>query len=604
MSQDQYTKENIKARMLSRAASLWNVRNADNLDPMVRLLVESLASEVFKLAGELDDVEDRVVEKLARTFTPSFMMAASPAHAIVHACAVSNTCDISTSTEFSYKEPGFLQKHGLVELIFTPVMNMKLFDGEVAAIIAREKFYNVTPQGGKDHVATASRNSLFNSAMWIGLELGNGVQNLKDLSFYFELPLMDNAVEYFHLLRYLRLSHNGTEIAAMPGIPERDDDIGQNFFGFYDPRRQMSKDIADKYQRQYITICEELSVRDLKKEIIPAEIAHLFSKEFINGFSHELVWVKVSFPPAFDDSAIAYLCVHMNCFPIANIFYNKNIRTISPLSSIIPLEKEDKEYFLHVESVTDSRSREYRQIRSHDDNTTAGTYIIRRGGSERFNSANVKNYLERLMDLYRDESTAFSKVDSEIGGTAEEMLSQLGRLDVKLQAYSNNIEHTSYLIFDKNITEKQNITVRYSLSNGAIANGIMAYEGLSIPDVSDIEPASAILMTTTRGGRRSPSESSQKDIYQYLLTSRDRVYTKEDIRLFCKCYFSEYFSDVKVESGYEVSKAPKEGVIKTTNIVLHGTKNENTDPNILVGDMLAALTRRSPEGMNYRIILS
>lgn len=600
MNKNDYTKDSIKVRMLNRAAALWDVRNADSLDPLVRLLLESLASEIFKLAGELEDVEDRVVEKLARTFTPSFMMSASPAHAVLHARALSGTYDVAVNAEFAYRAAAFTKKHQLPKLAFTPVGAARLIDGDVAAIIAREKFYDVSPQGGKDHTANALRiDPSFNGAMWIGLELGSGVQNIDGLSFYFEFPLMDDTTEYFRLLRYAKFSHDGVPVTVAPGMPKQGSDAGQNIFGSYDPRRQMIEDIADKYQSRFISITGDIN---LKKETVPAQIAHLFDREFTDG-RPELVWIKVAFPPAFDDNVIAQMCVHTNCFPVANIYDKSIVKTISPLSSIVPLEKSDKEYFLYMDSVTDSHNRQYKQIRDHGDGTAAGTYIIRRGGNERFNSINAKNYLERLLDLYRDEATAFSNVNKDVRKSIDKLLALLNEFAVKLQTYDDDIEQTSYLIFDTDITAKQNITASYNLTNGAIANGIKVYEGLSVPDTSDIVPTSAMLMTATRGGRRSPSESSQRDIYQYLLTSRDRVYTKDDVRLFCKSYFGEYFSEVEVESGYEVSNVPKEGIIKTTNVILHGTKNEIGSRNILCADMLAGLSRRSPEGVNYRIIL-
>lgn len=605
MAKSEYTKENIKTRMFSRMAALWDIRSIDNLDPVVKLLVESLASEIFKLAGELEDIEGRVVEKLARAFTPSFMMSASPAHAIVHARAVSGTCMINTGTEFVYKDPYFIQRHNLRKLVLSPVCKTTIIDGDIAHMISCGRFYNISSRGGKDHVANSlRRDTVFNNAVWIALEAGEEVTNLNNLSFYFEFPFMENTHEYFRLLGHCKWLLGDKEIKTSPGMSKITAGKPDNIFERYDERRYMNDDISGKYKSQFMTICEDLNVNELKKEMFPQELVPFFDDSFIKGLKKRFIWIKLVLPPAFNDNALGYMNVHINCLPVANIFMKTAITTITPLSSIVPLEKEENEYFLYMDSVTDTANKTYGEVRKHDDNNMAGTYVIRRGGCERFNSINARDYLVRLLDLYRDESTAFSKIDKDIANTAEGLMSYLSEFDKKLKSYDNDSEHTSYLILGGEVGKRTNLTVRYCLTNGAMANDIRASEHLSVPEAADINPASVVLMTATRGGSKSPSESSRKDIYQYLLTSRDRIYTHEDIKLYCKCYFGELFSNIAVEHGYEISNRPKEGIIKTTRVVLHGTKSRNkVESDILVNDILAGLARRSPENINYRIIL-
>ncbi len=290
--------------------------------------------------------------------------------------------------------------------------------------------------------------------------------------------------------------------------------------------------------------------------------------------------------------------------PVANIYSKHSLTTITPVSSIVPLEKESNEYFLFIESVNDSEDKTYKEVKSHSDEAELGTYAIRRGGSERFNSINARDFLERLLDLYRDESMAFASIDKDIASTAEGLMRYLSDFERKLQSFDNDSEQTSYIVLSGDIRQRTNLTVRYNMTNGAIANGIQVAERLSVPEICDIDPASAILMTSTRGGRKSPPESARKEIYQYLLTSRDRIYTREDIRLFCRCYYGDFCTGVEVQNGYEVSNGPREGIIKTTNIILHGTGQKRAmEPELLIRDLLAGLEQRSPEGMNYRVVL-
>lgn len=593
--------------MYDRIATLWDIRNTDDLDPVVRLLVESLAAEVFNLSGELDTIEDRIVEKLARAFTPSFMMAASPAHAVLHARAIGGDAMVDHTTEFTYKEPRFIQRHNLRKLSMTPVCGAAIFDADVVALIADGRFCNVTPRGGRDHAANAvRRDPLFNNTLWVGLEVGAEVQSLRDMAFYFEFPFMDNCEEYLRLLEYGKWSVGGREIATVNTLSAeggRTED--RDVFELYDQRLYLRNEIKAKYDRHFVTIKEDVPAKELRREAIPEDLRTLFGDDFVQGLRGDVVWLKVVLPPAFDGNGLSNLVVHANCFPVANVYCKQLLATVTPLSTIVRLEKEHSEYFLFIDSVRDSAGSEYKQVRTHEDNHDARTYVIRRGGSERFSSLDARDFLERLLDLYRDESIAFSSIDKDIAGTAESMMEYLTDFDRKLKSYDGNTEHTSYIILGGDIKERVNLAVRYEMTNGVIANDIKAAEVLSAPEAGDIAPASAILMTATRGGRKSPPESSQKEIYQYMLTSRDRVYTREDIKLFCRSHYGEYFADVEVENGYEISNRPKEGVVRTTKVILHGYKGKaGVDAGLISGEILAGLQQRSPDRVNYRIILN
>ncbi len=601
MSKKQYTKESIKARMFSRIATLWDIKNIDALDPVVKLMVESLASEIFRLSGEIEDIEDRVVEKLARAFTPSFMMSASPAHAVGHARAAGKTCTIDRHVEFGYKNPNFLQRHNLRKLAFTPVHETTLINGDVVSMIAGGRYYNVTAQGGKEHTANSlRRDPVFNRTVWIGLDLNRRIEQIRNLPFYFEFPLMDDSEEYRRLLGYGKWSHNGSEIASVSGFRQPDDEP----VGFGAQNRELFQGILSKYKDQFVTLCDTLHGKDLKWERFPQELTGLFDESFVAALADELVWLKVVFPPAFDYDALFHVAVHTNCFLVSNIYKKQNITTVTKLSSIIPMGREDNEYFLFVDSVTDSRNRLYKQVRNHNDDDSTGSYMVRYGGSERFNEINAHDFLERLLDKYREESIAFSGTDIDVLVTFENLTAYLDDFERRLHSLDRDNEHTSYIILGDGIKERTNLTVSYDVTNGTTGNGIRKSEPLEIPQKADVDPTSAVLMTTTRGGRKSPSESSQRYIYQYLLTSRDRVYTKEDMRSFCRAFYGDYFTQVEVENGYEVSNKPKEGIIRTTNIILSGALGRSdVEPAILKRDILAGLIERSPDEINYRIVL-
>lgn len=74
-----FTKESIKARMFKQAATLYDIRNIDGMDPLIRLLIEALSGEIFKLSGDMHAIESRCWRKSLPALTPHTALVAKPA---------------------------------------------------------------------------------------------------------------------------------------------------------------------------------------------------------------------------------------------------------------------------------------------------------------------------------------------------------------------------------------------------------------------------------------------------------------------------------------------------------------------------------------------
>ena len=85
---NQFTKEAIKSRMMQHAANLWGVRNTASLDPFVRLLIEAFSTEIYRAANETQNIEGRILDKIARMLTPDLLTIPRPAHGIMQAMPV------------------------------------------------------------------------------------------------------------------------------------------------------------------------------------------------------------------------------------------------------------------------------------------------------------------------------------------------------------------------------------------------------------------------------------------------------------------------------------------------------------------------------------
>src|SRR3954465_10460211 len=94
------SKEVIKNRMLRHALTYWGIKNTEDLDPAVKLMLEALSLELYNLGNEIKDTQVRVLEKVANLLAPDFLTAPSAAHGILHVSPAEAMETISPSTSF------------------------------------------------------------------------------------------------------------------------------------------------------------------------------------------------------------------------------------------------------------------------------------------------------------------------------------------------------------------------------------------------------------------------------------------------------------------------------------------------------------------------
>jgi len=609
--QTTFTKESIKNRMFKRAAALWDIRNIDHLDPIVKLMIEALSSEIFQLSREVNDVENRVLEKVARALTPSSSLSVQPAHAIMHANAVHNSCDILQNYEFHYKNAHFMKRHKLKRLSFTPIYSTRVFNGDVAYLAGSEGISSVDIKLGKElEFAATKKDPITNKSLWIGLDLAPEVISLENISFYFDFPYMDECEEYFRLLPHVKWEIEGFPLQSETGmyiLNDEDENLASKFIKAYNTNNQISSDILTNYNHRFIHITERTRLKPNFRTLFPDEIKHLFTEETLAELTKPLVWVKLTFPSAFTSEALQGLNVQINAFPIANKFINTSERKVDEISGVIPLIKESNEYFLDIDNVSDVNGNQYHEQKysmEHAD-TENHIYTLRRGGIERFNTANAREFLDHLVDLLRDESMAFSNVEKDtLGENANDLLRQLNQLESKISLRGSTAESTSYIVLNDKLYESTAFFIKYWLSNGIIGNGIKASEVLGFTDITDVNRTSTVMLTTSRGGKEAPDAKTLMEMYKFALTSHGAIYSKQDVKSFCAIYCGNNISNIEVKSGYGIGREPKQGIIRTIDV--HLTPSAETSPqklNNMKEGLLAALYEKSPQEFNYQLIV-
>ncbi len=610
-AKDFYSKESIKNRMFKRAAALWEIRNVDHLDPVIKLMIEALASEIFQLSGEVNNIENRILDKVARALIPGALLSARPAHAVIHARPVYGNHVISPEQEFHYKNAQFMKQYNLKRLSLSPIYPFKVVNGDVSYMISSGGCYAVDSKTGKDLMARCTNSdAITNHALWLGLELSAEVISLDQVSFYFDLPYVDHKEDYFRLLPLIQWQIGEQNLQAETGIykaMDKKESYASEILEKYNANVQLNENIMQIYNHRFVHLKNNGALDEWQKDLFPAELKHLFTEEALSTFTKPMVWLKLTFPVGFDHNLINDLVVHMNVIPVANKFVHKTKRKVDEMMGVIPLTKESNEYFLGVDAVTDIQGNTYYEQKHallHSD-TQKNIYSLRRGGIERFDSANAKEYLDRLIDLLRNESMAFSNVEKDtLSENAVDLLKQLNYLEEKTRANSHNVETNSYIIINDKIHESTTFFASYWLSNGIIGNGIKAGELLGVSENSDIERTSTILLSTTRGGKEAPASSELQEMYRLALTSHGSIYSKHDVHSFCTIICGALMQDIEIKQGYAIGQSAEEGIIRTIDVCLKPAQGVNKQQlSEIKEDLLFGLKANSPEDFYYRILI-
>jgi len=213
--------------------------------------------------------------------------------------------------------------------------------------------------------------------------------------------------------------------------------------------------------------------------------------------------------------------------------------------------------------------------------------------------------MANLVDLLREENTAFAMFGKGfIDSLVKKLDGDLATIESKLKALPQHSDISSYLVIDSNDVG-DTVYIDYWVTNCESANGIKSGTALSPYENNQLDTVSVVTLTQSYGGKQRQDQNP--DMYKYALTSRDAIYTDEDIVNFCNAHFGEMISSATVTKGIIVSPRPKEGLIRSIDV--HVTLDEATGRNPSsyreMEDLLLSLLKQHSPGMyNYRVFIS
>lgn len=609
MSTEKYNKEQIRNRMLKYAATFWGIKKAENFDPVVKLLLEALANEMYMLGEDFTAIETRLLEKTARILTPGILTSPFPAHGIVHASPVEPVYLITRESGMYYESDSLSRKLPTGSISFYPACDTLLHKADIRYMVCNDILYRIDHTLEKTMIARTERR-MSPRTVWLGMVVDDSINDLRDFSFYLDFPNLTESYEYLFLLPCTEWSVKGEQVIMQRGIYEREH-VEENpiraFFQNYDVMSIIDKEVMEIYNRHFLRVRQAFPIDDSFRETLPEELYPCFKDAVREKMQDRLVWMKVQFPAHFTAEVMDELHAGTNIVPVENKLLHEQVTSLEDTFRVIPLRTESHESLLSVHSVKDSEGKSYHELLYPDGNskTGYGTYSIRKGGCERFDSRSAQELLCYLLDLLDDETHAFGSVPSI---KLQALASQMEQLMAQMKQTADNMnefrETPYYLMIDQQ-SGKGQITVKYWTTNCETGNRIQAGVDLSPNSTTYLDAKTLALVSTTYGGKQAPKNRERIDIYKYGFISHGRLLTQNDIASFCKKELGELLVRTEIRNGVEISPMPSEGLIRTkeVHLILREKLDEPSQEKQTKDNLRTRLSASSPDTFNYRIFI-
>jgi hypothetical protein len=606
------TKEDIRTRMLRNAMDYWGTTNINDMDPMVRLLVEALSTELFNVSNDVKNLENRILSKISRILASDYLTSALPAHAVLKGQPVESQESVTINNHFFYKRQlsADTSRSEENDVFFSPAGEVGLFNASIRYTCSGVHLYEYDDAMRRNTVLTAaSKLNTEPNTLWLGIDCAPALNTLQNLSLFFEWSDYAANDDFYKLLSVVKCYTNNEEIETQPGLLYKEDLLAGNRPVFYeqDVINLITRDIKEFYNNRFISVTDS-KLRDISRyrQAFPDAFTNIFNPVELSRL-HPCVWLKLTFPAAISPGIIDDLQVSLNCFPVLNRKRHEHKYRLRDVNNIIPIKVSNKEHFLSVKEVHDDRNIFYSEIPyTQAAQNFEGSYSIRNGGAERFDSRNARQTIDYLLELLRDEKAAFASYGTDFLNSVLKTLEQnLALIEKKTRMSEDGKEPFNYLIV-KPDSKATMLYLQYWTTLADAANNIRRGARLQQFETLKIKADSLRLMTSTIGGRDRLGATERIQAYKYGLTTKDRIVTQADLISFCYYELGNKVTDVKIDKGLMVSSNPKEGFKKTVDVYLKPAdevKLSAEEWDTLLTLLESKLTSRSVINSNYRLFV-
>ncbi|GGN08894.1 hypothetical protein GCM10010967_50840 [Dyadobacter beijingensis] len=552
-----YTKENISRRLIKRCAELWGIddAHADQFDPLVRLLVEACSVEFEKVGQEIQHTELRLMTRLAEILAPETHNGPLPATAIAQARSQEPTGWVEPENQLSGKRTN-ARKGESSDIHFAPTGRYPIVNAAIVHYATPLALFSIE-KGIKTLITKTLPQPGGEQSIWLGLDVDTGITSWDGFRFYFDWAA-PGEYQYREFLPATRWQGNEKNLPAMPGLQDDEPD-----------------DSILIYNNSFIRIASDDSWEKgkLKTEPYPAAFEEMFDSRTLQSLKRPLVWVQVTWPAIFPAAGFEEMNVALNAFPVQNKQLNKITYRLQPGLNGVALPTGDA--FMGIQSVINQKGQSYAPSEKNlytDDGQATRTYTLRQQGIGRFDQRDARTVLYQLVELLRDEVTAFNAVGEDfLASILREIAQNMARIEQKLGIKKASETAAQPFLVMRGDKHADVLFIAYWSTLADQANGIPAGTRLQSYAASGVSAGDTVMLTRATGGRGKPDETEYVNQLRKNIVTRNRLVTLEDIRAFCTAEIGGHLRKIQVKPHFMPGTMPGQGFVRCLQIGLTPT---------------------------------
>jgi len=606
------SKDEIRNRILKNAEDFWNVRDSNDFDPLVKLIIEALSNELFNVANDVKNLENRIFDKISRILAPDHLTSSLPAHAIIHSRPIEDEDYLSPYTQFAFKKNIQQEndKAKKIDIFFSPLHHVKVQNASIKYIATGNTLFHVEQLSKQPVLNTLPGSSIEKNTIYIGF---SGIKNWMDfnkLNLFFDWKNYSVPENAYDLLSLGKWFYKDNELGA---YTERfmDEPLTGKYEAPFQHKQLLNlikADVLQFYSNRFITLGDLNDFNIDESKELPAAFANIFQPASLNQIDEKVKWLKVVFPAAINQEMLNELHIYINAFPVVNKRLSQIKHRLKTMNNIIPIKTEAIDQMLAVENLKDNKGKSYNEIPYTNENEKGdGSFSIRYGGTERFDTRNAKELVDYLFELLRDEKASFSAYGPDFLSTMLKNLEQnIALIEQKSRSALKDVKELPSYIVLKPIDDADILFLDIWVTQAEEANHINAGSRLAVYDNNKVNAESIVLLSQTKGGRTRLNATNRVQAYKYGLTTADRIITKADVINFCRYELGQKLKGITLAKGIVMDNKPNAGFIKTTDIIIEPADNLKLtvqDWEELLGLTLAKLNLRSTMNVHYRLLL-
>ncbi len=567
--------------MLHHAARIWGYPETEDtasFDPLVNLLMSVNAAELERLSNEIHHSRTRVMDRIMQLLAPDVLTGPHQASAILNANSLDDTAVLSPREQFFVTQPLAMGQdaNSNIDVYFTPVDAFFINACSVKYMAAGNKFFRYTSDSITRELMAVGNEQQFlpNATLWVALD--NPQVSLNNTQFYFQYRSEIHKDIFYNQLKNTRWTIDDTPASTRKGY-NRLQDTNADWYAQQIINQQTSisdkfmKLVKQQHEHYFVSITESPGRMMNRDSKIPDQLKEAFGPAVNSLANEKLRWIKIVFPENITGAMLEEVSVFANAFPVVNRRLHEMSYRLQEMMNVIPLLSEENQFF-DIDAITDDNGRQIHIREQEEIEKTGLSIVMRNGGAGRFDERDAQMVIENLVQLLRDESAAFSNIGKDLVAQEVKNLQQsITKIEqlVGAGASGNSTSFTPYLMVRNNKqSDSRFLYISYWSTNGATANGVRAGTKLQSYRTSSVKASSAFLLTPTQGGKNRLSQTDSIVAYKYALLSKDRVMSKEDIRLYCQLALGGMVRDVSIAKGFMISAENTSGFKKTIDVTI------------------------------------